>query len=157
MKFVCPLIAVSNLDVSKRFYQEVLNQKVMLDLGWNVWFSGGFAIQLNFPDIVGIDEASVKSKSHNFELYFEEADFDGFFEKLKILSNIEYVHLPKKHDWQQRVVRFYDPDKHIIEVGESMAVVAKRFLDQGVSVEETAKIIQHPVEFVRMVQANSTN
>jgi catechol 2,3-dioxygenase-like lactoylglutathione lyase family enzyme len=157
MKFVCPLIAVSNLEVSKRFYQEVLNQKVTLDLGWNVWFSGGFAIQLNFPDIVGIDKASVKSKSHNFELYFEEEDFDGFLEKLKILPNIEYVHLPKKHDWQQRVVRFYDPDKHIIEVGESMSVVAKRFLDQGVSVEETAKIIQHPVEFVRMVQANSTN
>jgi catechol 2,3-dioxygenase-like lactoylglutathione lyase family enzyme len=157
MKFVCPLIAVSNLEVSKRFYQEVLNQKVTLDLGWNIWFSGGFAIQLNFPDIVSIDKASVKSKSHNFELYFEEEDFDGFLEKLKILPNIEYVHLPKKHDWQQRVVRFYDPDKHIIEVGESMAVVAKRFLDQGVSVEETAKIIQHPVEFVRMVQANSTN
>jgi catechol 2,3-dioxygenase-like lactoylglutathione lyase family enzyme len=157
MKFVCPLIAVSNLEVSKRFYQEVLNQKVTLDLGWNVWFSGGFAIQLNFPDIVSIDKASVKSKSHNFELYFEEEDFDGFLEKLKILPNIEYVHLPKKHDWQQRVVRFYDPDKHIIEVGESMSVVATRFLDQGVSVEETAKIIQHPVEFVRMVQANSTN
>ncbi len=52
-------------------------------------------------------------------------------------------------------MRFYDPDKHIIEVGESMAVVAKRFLDQGLSVEETAKIIQHPVEFVKMVQAKT--
>jgi catechol 2,3-dioxygenase-like lactoylglutathione lyase family enzyme len=155
MKFVCPLIAVSNLEGSKKFYKEVLNQTVAVDLGWNVWFSGGFAIQLNFPDIIGIDKATVKSKSHNFELYFEEDNFDGFIEKLKTFPDIQYVHPPKKHEWQQRVVRFYDPDKHIIEVGESMAVVAKRFLDHGCSVEETAKIIQHPIEFVKMVQATA--
>lgn len=156
MKFVCPLIAVSNLEASKKFYQEVLGQQIGLDLGWNVWFSGGFAIQLNFAEIVSIDKETIKSKSHNFELYFEEEDFDVFLEKLKGFDNINYVHLPKKHDWQQRVVRIYDPDKHIIEVGESMAVVAKRFLDQGFSVEETAKIIQHPVEFVKNVQAQTT-
>ncbi|MCW4019095.1 MAG: glyoxalase/bleomycin resistance/dioxygenase family protein [Candidatus Bathyarchaeota archaeon] len=155
MKFGCPLIAVTDLDVSKKFYQEVLNQEVGLDLGWNVWFSGGFAIQLNFADIIGIDKTTIKTKSNNFELYFEEDDFDGFLEKLKTISGIEYVHPPKKYAWQQRVVRFYDPDKHIVEVGESMAVVAKHFLDQGVSVEETAKLIQHPVEFVQMVQAKT--
>lgn len=152
LKFVCSLIAVTNLEASKKFYQEVLNQKITLDLGWNVWFSGGFAIQLNFADIVSVDKQSVKTKSHNFELYFEEDDFDGFLEKLKILDGIDYVHLPKKHAWQQRVVRLYDPDGHIVEVGESMAVVAKSFLNQGFSVEETAKIIQHPVEFVKNVQ-----
>lgn len=34
-----------------------------------------------------------------------------------------------------------------------MAVVAKRFLDQGISIEETAKLIQHPVEFVKAVSS----
>ena len=152
MKFTCPLIAVKDLKASKKFYQEVLNQQIGLDLGWNVWFTGGFAIQLNFADLIGIDKESVKSKSHNFELYFEEDDFDGFLEKLKTCEGIEYVHPPKQHDWHQRVVRIYDPDKHIIEVGESMAVVAKHFLNQGFSVEETAKMIQHPVEFVKMAK-----
>jgi hypothetical protein len=133
----------------------VLDQKVTLDLGWNVWFSGGFAIQLNFAEIVSIDKQSVKRRSHNFELYFEEDEFDVFLEKLKSFDNIVYVHSPKKHAWQQRVVRIYDPDEHIIEIGEAMVVVAKRFLNQGFSVEETAKIIQHPVEFVRKVQATN--
>lgn len=59
------------------------------------------------------------------------------------------MHPPKKHDWQQRVVRIYDPDYHIIEIGESMAFIAKRYLSQGYSEEETSKIIQHPIEFVR--------
>lgn len=151
MKFTCPLIAVSNLEASKRFYEEVLGQKIVLDLEWNVTFSGGFVIQFNFADIVSVDKDSVMKRSHNFELYFEEDDFDSFIEHLKGFDDIECVHPPKKHDWQQRVVRIYDPDRHIIEIGESMAVVAKRFLDQGVSVEETAKLIQHPVEFVKAV------
>lgn len=157
MKFVCPLIAVSNLEASKKFYREVLGQEIGLDLGWNVWFSGGFAIQLNFADIVSIDKQTVKCKSHNFELYFEEEDFDGFLNRLADFDNIEYVHPAKKHDWQQRVVRIYDPDKHIIEIGESMVVVAKRFLDNGVSVEETAKIIQHPFEFVKNVSSSHSS
>jgi hypothetical protein len=47
------------------------------------------------------------------------------------------------------VIRFYDPDKNIIEVGESIESVIKRFLKRGYSIEETAKITQHPIEFVR--------
>ena len=53
-----------------------------------------------------------------------------------------------------RVVRLYDPDFHLIEVGESMAVIARRLLDEGLSVEETAAQIQHPVAFVRAVAEN---
>ena len=151
MKFSCPLIAVSDLEASKRFYQEVLGQEIVLDLGWNVTFSGGFAIQLHFADILSIDPDTVVKRSHNFELYFEEDDFDTFLAHLKQFNNLQYVHPPKKHDWQQRVVRIYDPDMHIIEIGESMKVIAKRFLDEGLSVEETARLIQHPLEFVKSV------
>jgi catechol 2,3-dioxygenase-like lactoylglutathione lyase family enzyme len=149
LKFTCPLIAISDLEASKKFYQEVLGQKIVLDFGWNVTCSGGFAIQLNFAQLLSIDKETVMKKSHNFELYFEEDDFDAFIEHLKKFDDIEYVHKPKKYDWQQRVVRIYDPDKHIIEIGESMAVIAKRYLNQGLSIEETANIIQHPVEFVK--------
>lgn len=87
------------------------------------------------------------------ELYFEVDNFDEFLNKLKDYSEIKYVHPPKKHEWQQRVVRIYDPDYHIIEIGESMAVIAKQYLKDGYSVEETAEIIQHPVEFVKMVKS----
>ncbi|NLB52441.1 MAG: hypothetical protein GX808_05830 [Syntrophomonadaceae bacterium] len=87
---------------------------------------------------------------YNMELYFEVDDFEGFIQKLNTYKSIEYVHKPKKHEWQQRVVRIYDPDHHMIEIGESMAVIARRYLSDGFSIEETAKIIQHPVEFVEM-------
>jgi len=116
--------------------------------------SGGFALQLNFDKLLELDPKSVVTRSHNFELYFEEDNFDGFLDKLATRKDIEHVHPPKKHKWQQRVVRIYDPDKHIIEIGESMATIARRFLAEGKTVEETARIIQHPESFVQAAADN---
>ena len=93
-------------------------------------------------------EHEVLSKSNNFELYFEEAQFDEFAQRLKSFE-IQYVHDVVEYIWGQRVIRFYDPDMHIIEVGESMQTVVKRFISQGLSVEETAERTQHPIEFVK--------
>jgi lactoylglutathione lyase len=41
-----------------------------------------------------------------------------------------------EHSWGQRVVRIYDPDKHIIEIGENIKAVCKRFLDRGITPEQ---------------------
>ena len=82
------------------------------------------------------------------ELYFEVDDFDAFTEKLRRHLDVELVHPPMTHAWQQRVVRLYDPDWHMIEVGESMEHIALRLLDEGHSVEETAALIHHPTDFV---------
>ena len=149
MKFELPLLAVQDVEVSKKFYKQLFGQEVVLDLGKNVTFSGGFAVQEDFAWLTDIDPDSVVRKSHNMELYFEVEDFDAFLHLLEQHSEVKLVHPPKKHDWQQRVVRIYDPDLHMIEIGESMEVIAKRYLAQGLSAEEVAKIIQHPVEFVR--------
>jgi len=53
------------------------------------------------------------------------------------------------YPWGQRVIRFYDPDFHIVEVGESMESVFKKFQKQGMSIDEVAQRTQHPVEFVK--------
>ena len=148
MKFMLALIAVKDIEVSKKFYMDLFDQTVDLDLGWNVTMSGGFALQQNFGWLTGLPEDSVLTKSNNMELYFEVDDFDAFIEKLKAFKNTEYVHEAKTHDWKQRVIRIYDPDFHIIEVGEAMDVIAKRYLKNGYSIEETAKEIQFPVDVI---------
>jgi catechol 2,3-dioxygenase-like lactoylglutathione lyase family enzyme len=149
MKFVCPLIAVSDIEVSKNFYGKVLNQKVTMDFGANVTFENHFAIQKGFAELININGNDVINKSNNFELYFEEEDLNEFVERLRGFENIEYVHDAKEYPWGQRVIRFYDPDKHIIEVGESMESVIKRFLSQGFTVEETASRTMYPIDFVK--------
>ena len=135
MKFELPLLAVQDVEVSKKFYKQLFEQEVVLDLGKNVTFSGGFAIQEDFAWLTDIDPDSFVRKSHNMELYFEVEDFDAFLHLLEQHSEVKLVHPPKKHDWQQRVVRIYDPDLHMIEIGESMEVIAKRYLAQGLSAE----------------------
>lgn len=82
------------------------------------------------------------------ELYFEEEDMDTFCDHLKKFD-ICYVHPLFEHRWGQRVVRFYDPDRHIIEVGEKLDAVILRFMEQGLSAKETAARMDIPFDFVK--------
>lgn len=154
MKFAGPIIAVSDIEASKKFYTELLGQQIGMDFGINVGFNSGLSLQQDYADLAGIDPRSVIKKSHNFELYFEEEDYEGFLEKLGKRKDIEYVHHTRKYPWQQRVIRIYDPDKHIIEIGEAMAAIVRRYLAEGKTVEETAELIQHPIEYVQSVANN---
>ena len=43
-----------------------------------------------------------------------------------------------EHGWGQRVVRFYDLDGHLVEVGEDMGMVVRRFLRSGMTMEEVS-------------------
>lgn len=55
---------------------------------------------------------------------------------MKEYPNIKYLSNVIEYSWGQRVVRFYDLDGHLIEVGESMKMVINRFLTTGLSMEE---------------------
>ncbi len=148
IQYRLPVLAVRDVDVSKRFYQDLFDQDIAMDLGRNITFSGGFAIQADFDELADIPKCTILHQSNNMELYFEVDDFDAFLERLRGFLDVELVHPPKMHEWHQRVVRLYDPDWHMVEVGESMEVVARRLLREGYDVQQTAQIIQHPVEFV---------
>ena len=151
MQFKLPLLAVKDVNRSIEFYKGLFDQEVVLDLGKNKTFSGGFAIQEDFSWITGIPKKDIIEKSNNMELYFEVEDFDEFINKLENHKEIKYVHEPKKYEWQQRVVRIYDPDFHIIEIGESMEIIVKRFASMGYSPSEIAEQVKSPIEFVNMI------
>ena len=65
----------------------------------------------------------------------------------KVDEMLEYYE-KKDCEVRQRVVRIYDPDKHIIEVGENIKVVCKRFLDSGMTSEQVAERMDVPIKFV---------
>lgn len=146
MKFVTPLIVVKDMEVSKAFYQDVLGLHISLDLGGNVALEG-IALQVDYPALVGVDNLEINWQPNDHELYFEEEDFDGFLSHLGS-QEIRYLHPAKEYPWGQRVVRFYDPDGHIIEVGESMESVFKRFHAQGLNPQQVAERTMHPLDFV---------
>ena len=99
-----------------------------------------------YKDFIDTDEISFGG--NNFEIYFEEDDFDSFVDNLQNYD-IEYIHPVKEHSWEQRVVCLYDPDKHIIEVGEDIKVLCKRFLDRGMTPDEVAEHMDVPMEFLK--------
>jgi len=120
---------------------------VIMDLGANKTLTGGLVLQTAeiYKEFIGTSEISFGG--NNLEIYFEKDDFDTFAGKLKV-CDVEYIHPVKEHSWGQRVVRFYDPDKHIIEVGETMKAVCNRFLDSGMTPEQAAERMDVPVKFV---------
>ncbi|MBQ2924033.1 MAG: VOC family protein [Anaerotignum sp.] len=151
MKFQNPLLVVTDMEASKKFYKEVLGLEVILDFGANVTLTGGVCLQTKetWMDFINAKEDEIVFGGKNAEIYFEEDDFDTFAEKLKMMDDMVYVHPVLEHRWGQRVVRFYDPDRHIIEVGENIKVVTGRFLDSGMTEEEVAERMDVPLEFVR--------
>ena len=66
-------------------------------------------------------DKSLILKNNMTELYFEESDIEGFVKKLEESDfEIEFVNKLMTHSWGQKVVRFYDPDGNLIEVGTPM-------------------------------------
>ena len=149
MKYITTLIAVKDMEKSKKFYHDVLGLKVVDDFGANVILTGGISLQTadTWKNFIHKQESDIIFGNNAGELYFEEDDMDSFVEKLNFFD-IDYIHPLIEHSWGQRAVRFYDPDKHIIEVGENLVMVIKRFMKSGLSVEETAERMDVPVEYV---------
>ena len=142
------MLVVTDMDKTVEFYKSVLGLEVVMDFGANKTLTGGLALQTleTYKEFIGTSDISFGG--NNFELYFEEDNFDGFIEKLKGMEEISYVHPVAEAPWGQRAVRFYDPDRHIVEVGENIKAVCRRFLESEMTVEETAKRMDVPVKFV---------
>lgn len=148
MKMKNTLLAVTDIEKSAAFYKKVLGLRVVMDFGANKTLTGGLVLQTaeTWKEFIGTENISFGGRST--EIYFEEDDFDKFVEKLNGCE-IKYLHPVKEHSWGQRVVRIYDPDMHIIEVGENLKTVCKRFLGSGMTPEQAAQRMGVPMKFVK--------
>ena len=137
------MLVVTDMDKTVEFYKSVLGLEVVMDFGANKTLTGGLALQTleTYKEFIGTSDISFGGNN------FEEDNFDKFTNNLR-KCDVQYIHPVKEHSWGQRVVRFYDPDRHIIEVGENMKVVCKRFIDSGMTPEQTAERMDVPVEYV---------
>lgn len=148
MKLKNILIVVDNIEISKRFYKELFGLDVVIDFDGNVILTEGLVLQDKKVWERFLDK-EISYGHHDAELYFEENQMDAFIERLNKSSfDIQYVNPLMEHDWGQRVVRLYDPDMHVIEVGETMEYVARRFLKMGMTPEETCRKTQLPLSMV---------
>lgn len=114
------LIVVNDIEKSKAFYRDLFGLSVVLNQDGNVILTEGLVLQdasIWKKDL----QKDVVWKNHATELYFEERDIEGFVKRLEEYPEaIQYVTSLVEHPWGQKVVRFYDPDGNLIEVGTPM-------------------------------------
>ena len=117
MKLKNILIVVKNIEKSRQFYHDLFGLELILDNDGNMILTEGLVLQDEkiWREFLGRD---VITENNSCELYFEESDLEGFVEKLeRLYPEVLYVNRLMVHSWGQKVVRFYDPDGNLIEVG----------------------------------------
>lgn len=147
LKYMCPLLAVRDMARSKAFYTELLGLEIVTDLGANVTLTGGIALQTLESWQAFIEKDNVAFGGSCGELYFETFAIEAFAAKCAE-NGVPLVHPLKEHGWGQRVIRIYDPDEHILEIGEAMPAVVQRFLDSGMTLEQVAQRMGVPLEYL---------
>ncbi len=111
------LIVVNDMDRAIKFYHDIFGLQVVLDQDGNVIMTEGLVLQ-DAKIWQGFISRELSPKNNMTELYFETPDIEGFVKKLEESDfEIEYVNEMMTHSWGQTVVRFYDPDGNLIEVG----------------------------------------
>jgi catechol 2,3-dioxygenase-like lactoylglutathione lyase family enzyme len=150
-----PVLFVKDAGVSTKFYTDVLGFTVIMDNGGaNITFKEGFTVwQIWESNIlsqtIGIENITNNRNVSRFELCFETDDLDSIYKTLKD-NNVRFLHEINTELWGQRTIRFYDPDGHLIEVGEEMSIFLKRiYEEEGRDLEATAKRTFMPLDALK--------
>ena len=114
------LIVVEDIEKSKKFYHDLFGLDVILDNEGNVILTEGLVLQEKTIWKKFL-ERDIISENNSCELYFEEKNIEAFVEKLdNLYPDVKYVNRLMTHSWGQKIVRFYDLDGNLIEVGTPM-------------------------------------
>ena len=111
------LIVVSDMELSKLFYQEYFGLQVKTDFGENVILTQGLVLQeqKSWEQLIEADTVT----GNACELFFIETDLDAFMHKIeKYMIETGQEMKIRKNFWGKRVVMLKDPDGHLIEVAE---------------------------------------
>lgn len=117
MKLRNVLIVVEDIERSKKYYHDLFGLDMILDNDGNMILTEGLVLQEKkyWKEFLGRDTIG---KNNACELYFEEPNIEEFAKKLEeFYPDTEYVNKLMTHTWGQKVIRFYDLDGNLIEVG----------------------------------------
>lgn len=120
MKLKNVLIVVKDIEKSKQFYHDLFGLDVVLDNDGNMILTEGLVLQ---DEKIWMEflQRDIVPQNNSCELYFEEPDVEAFAQKLEELyPSVQYVNRLMSHSWGQKVIRFYDLDGNLIEVGTPM-------------------------------------
>jgi catechol 2,3-dioxygenase-like lactoylglutathione lyase family enzyme len=117
------IVFVKDVRASRTFYEQVLGLGVAGDFGTIVFFEGGLALHdghdLRRKIFKRVDFADEPEGRRNLEIYLESPQLEECLARVEA-SGAVIVHPIERQEWGQRVFRFFDPDGHVVEIGEPM-------------------------------------
>ena len=154
LRYHSAVIFVRDIAAAKKFTIDVLGMEIDLDFGTNIGLKGGLSLwQIDpnhiIPRRLGSDTIH-ESKTNRFELYFETEDLDAACERLKT-GGAEFLHPLQEEPWGQRNLRFFDPDRHLIEIRESLESFVKRLRRENMTPEQVSQRTSVPLEKVKEI------
>jgi catechol 2,3-dioxygenase-like lactoylglutathione lyase family enzyme len=146
--FQSSVIFVKDIEVSKDFYTRLMGMKIATDLGLDVILEGGLTLWQVFPEQVIPQklgwEAVMGRTGNRFELCYEAEDIEEISRRISE-SGAELLHPLHEEPWGQMTIRFFDPDHHIIEIGESLPALVKRHMAAGQTPEQVSQSTGFPL------------
>jgi catechol 2,3-dioxygenase-like lactoylglutathione lyase family enzyme len=148
VSFHSPVLFVADIERSKKFYTQLLDFTIEHDFGASIGFHQGLSLwQPGFNHVITQSEGFKNASGNKFEICFETEFFEEFVRKLKNY-HLSLLHDVIEEPWGQRTIRFYDPDGHLIEVGESLSSFVQRFYNQGMTIEQVSQRTSVSVEAI---------
>lgn len=147
MKLHSTVIFVKDIEKTKKFYTQYLGFEIEHDFGKNVILTSGLSIWEILPEHIINKELLTTKEVNRFELYFETDDIEAIFNDLE-KAGVHFLHKIHEEAWGQRTFRFFDPDKHLIEIGETLEVFVKNMSQKGLTESQISKKTGIPTETV---------
>ena len=147
MKFHSTVVFVKDIAQAKDFYTQYLDFTIEHDFGKNVILNNRLSLWEIRPEHIISSELETINSSNRFELYFETARIDEACSKLNN-AGVKFLHQPHEEPWGQRTMRFFDPDNHLIEIGEPLEVFVNNMHNNGLSPEQISAKSGIPLETV---------
>jgi len=150
LKYKSVVIFVRDIEISKRFYGELLEQTIKFDFGKNVMFETGISLWEPPNNHLITKNLKIRTSSNPIELYFESEAFEQLYNRIKS-KEVNFFHDVIEESWGQRTIRFFDPDNHLIEIGESMKSFILRMKNEGMTPLEISQKTSIPVEEIPQI------
>ncbi|MCL2753610.1 MAG: glyoxalase/bleomycin resistance/dioxygenase family protein [Defluviitaleaceae bacterium] len=158
IKFKGLLLTVKDVQKSKKFYEDVLEQELLTEYGGWAEFANGISLapKNEYIEYVNKEIAQMggspiisADRPNNFQVYFEVENLQHYVDKIKRADGITIIHDIVRAPHGQDTFRFYDFDNHIVEVSENLQDVFDRLVSEGKSLEDIAKLWEEDIENVK--------
>ncbi len=120
IRFRHSIALVRDIEESKHFYKDILGLSIIRDFDVFVLFQNDFAIHRAdlFYDYINKPYHGEKMGHDNVDFYLTTSELEHVSARLKE-NKVVFIHEIKQMDWGEKVIRIYDPDGHILEIGDA--------------------------------------